>query len=36
MFGWIVACTTPLSRICTPTITSSSDSVQPFSVTVWE
>ena len=36
MLGWIVAWTTPLSRICTPTITSSSDSVQPFSVVVCE
>ena len=32
MFGWIVAWMTPPSRIWTPTITSSSDSVQPFSV----
>ncbi len=36
MFGWMVERMTPPRRICTPTITSSSDSVHPFSVDVCE
>ena len=36
MFGWIAEWITPPRRICTPTTTSSSDSVHPFSVVVCE